>query len=88
VSALELGPHGIRVNCVAPGAIELERTKLESPHYAENWARVAPLKRVGQPLDVAKAVLFLAGDQADFVTGQTIYVDGGAFSMPSWPYEF
>ena len=88
VAALELGSHGIRVNCVAPGAIELERTKAESPQYAETWARLAPLKRVGQPLDVAKAVIFLAGEQADFITGQTIYVDGGVFSMPSWPYEF
>jgi len=88
VSALELGPHGIRVNCVAPGAIELERTKQEAPNYAETWAKVAALKRVGQPADVAKVVAFLAGDQSDFVTGQTIYVDGGAFSMPSWPYEF
>ncbi len=88
VAALELGSHGIRVNCVAPGAIELERTKAESPQYAETWARLAPLKRVGQPMDVAKAVIFLAGEQADFITGQTIYVDGGVFSMPSWPYEF
>lgn len=88
VSALELGPHGIRVNCVAPGAIELERTKAESPDYAKNWASVAPLKRVGKPGDVAKAVLFLAGDQADFITGQTLHVDGGAFSMPRWPYDF
>ncbi len=86
VSALELGPHGIRVNCVAPGAIELERTKREAPDYAETWAGVAPLHRVGQPADVARVVHFLATDQADFVTGQTIYVDGGAFSMPSWPY--
>ncbi len=86
VAALELGPHGIRVNCVAPGAIELERTRQEAPDYAETWAKVAPLKRVGQPADVAKVVKFLAGADADFVTGQTIYVDGGAFSMPSWPY--
>lgn len=87
VSAVELGPHGIRVNCVAPGAIELERTKLESPDYAETWAKAAPLKRVGQPVDVAKAVLFLAGENAGFITGQTIYVDGGVFSMPTWPYK-
>jgi NAD(P)-dependent dehydrogenase (short-subunit alcohol dehydrogenase family) len=86
VSAVELGPHGIRVNCVAPGAIELERTKAESPDYAETWAKVAPLKRVGQPRDVARVVLFLAREDADFVTGQTIYVDGGVFSMPTWPY--
>ena len=87
VSALELGVHGIRVNCVAPGAIELERTKAESPQYAQTWAKVTPFKRVGQPADVAKVVLFLAGNQAEFVTGQTIYVDGGLFSTPSWPYE-
>lgn len=86
VSALELGPHGIRVNCVAPGAIEHERTKLEAPDYAETWARITPLQRVGQTADVAKVVHFLATDGAGFVTGQTIYVDGGAFSMPNWPY--
>jgi NAD(P)-dependent dehydrogenase (short-subunit alcohol dehydrogenase family) len=87
VAALELGAHGIRVNCVAPGAIELERTKAESPQYAETWAKVTPLKRVGQPSDVAKVVLLLAGNQAEFVTGQTIYVDGGLFTAPNWPYE-
>jgi len=86
VSATELGPHGIRVNCVAPGAIEHERTKLEAPDYAETWARITPLGRVGQTADVAKVVHFLATDEAAFVTGQTIYVDGGAFSMPNWPY--
>jgi NAD(P)-dependent dehydrogenase (short-subunit alcohol dehydrogenase family) len=88
VSALELGPHGIRVNCVAPGAIEHERTKLEAPAYAENWARVTPLRRVGQTADVAKAVRFLAGGDAGFVTGQTLFVDGGAFSVPNWPPEY
>lgn len=86
VSAVELGPYGIRVNCVAPGAIEHERTKLEAPDYAETWARITPLKRVGQTSDVAKVVHYLASDGADFITGQTIYVDGGAFSMPNWPY--
>ena len=86
VSATELGPHGIRVNCVAPGAIEHERTKLEAPDYAETWAAITPLRRVGSTADVAKVVHFLATDAASFVTGQTIYVDGGAFTMPNWPY--
>ena len=86
VSATELGPHGIRVNCVAPGAIEHERTKLEAPDYAETWAAITPLGRVGQTSDVAKVVHFLATDAAGFVTGQTIYVDGGAFTLPNWPY--
>ena len=86
VSAVELGPHGIRVNCVAPGAIEHERTKLEAPDYAKTWAAITPLGRVGSTGDVARVVHFLATDAAGFVTGQTIYVDGGAFSMPNWPY--
>jgi len=88
VSALELGPHGIRVNCVAPGAIEHERTRLEAPDYAGNWARVTPLRRVGTTADVARAVRFLAGPDAGFVTGQTLFVDGGAFSVPNWPQEY
>jgi NAD(P)-dependent dehydrogenase (short-subunit alcohol dehydrogenase family) len=88
VSAVELGPYGIRVNCVAPGAIEHERTKLEAPNYAENWARITPLRRVGNTADVARMVHLLAGEGAAFVTGQTIYVDGGAFSVPNWPKEY
>lgn len=88
VAALELGPNGIRVNCVAPGAIEHERTKLEAPAYAESWAKITPLRRVGQTADVAQVVLWLASDGAGFVTGQTIFVDGGAFSVPNWPAEY
>lgn len=86
VSAVELGPQGIRVNCVAPGAIEIERTKEESGDYAGTWAPLTPLGRVGQPVDVARVVAFLASDAASFVTGQTIWVDGGLFSKPHWPY--
>lgn len=86
VAAVELGPHGIRVNCVAPGAIEHERTKLEAPDYAATWAGITPLGRVGQTTDVAQVVHYLATAEAGFVTGQTIYVDGGAFAMPNWPY--
>jgi NAD(P)-dependent dehydrogenase (short-subunit alcohol dehydrogenase family) len=84
VSAVELGPSGIRVNCVAPGAIEIERTKLESPDYAGSWGRVTPLRRVGTPDDVGSAVAFLASDAASFISGQTIWVDGGLFSQAVW----
>ena len=86
VAAVELGPYGIAVNCVAPGAIEIERTKLEAPDFAGTWATAAPLGRVGNPLDVGRAVAFFVGDGADFITGQTLWVDGGVFTRPNWPY--
>ena len=85
VAAVELGPYGIRVNCVAPGAIEIERTRLERPDYAGTWGRVTPLGRVGQPDDVGAVVGFLASADACFVTGQTIWVDGGLFAQGPWP---
>jgi NAD(P)-dependent dehydrogenase (short-subunit alcohol dehydrogenase family) len=87
VAAVELGRYGIRVNCVAPGAIEIERTKEEAGDYAGTWAKLTPLARIGLPADVATVVAFLCGSGAAFVTGQTIYVDGGLFSRPAWPYE-
>ena len=86
VAALELGKYKIAVNCVAPGAIEVERTKLEAADYAGTWGPLTPLGRVGQPVDVARAVVFFAGESADFVTGQTLWVDGGLFTHPIWPY--
>jgi len=84
VAAVELGPHKIRVNCVAPGAIEIERTRLELPDYAGMWASRTPLGRVGQPEDVGRAVAYLASPAAEFITGQTIWVDGGLFTQPPW----
>src|SRR6266576_751194 len=87
VCAIELGKHNITVNCVAPGAIEIERTKQEAGDYASTWAQITPLGRVEQPEDVARAVAFLASDAAEFITGQTIWVDGGLFTHPIWPYR-
>jgi NAD(P)-dependent dehydrogenase (short-subunit alcohol dehydrogenase family) len=87
VAAVELGKYGIRVNCVAPGAVEIERTKLEAGDYASTWAAATPLGRVGVPMDIGRAVVFFCLDLSDFVTGQTLYVDGGLFSRPHWPYE-
>jgi 3-oxoacyl-[acyl-carrier protein] reductase len=85
-AAMELGPHGITVNCVAPGAIEVERTRREAPNYRDAWSKITPLRRVGSPTDVANAVLFLASDEAAFISGQTLGVDGGVFAVPNWPY--
>jgi NAD(P)-dependent dehydrogenase (short-subunit alcohol dehydrogenase family) len=87
VAAVELGPHKIRVNCVAPGAIEIERTKHESTDYAGTWSPLTPLRRVGTPVDVARAVVYLASPEADFITAQTVYVDGGLMSQGPWPYR-
>ena len=85
VAAVELAPLGIRVNCVAPGAIEIERTRLEMNDYAGTWAAVTPLGRVGTPDDIARAVRFLVSSESSFVTGQTLWVDGGLFTQPPWP---
>lgn len=86
VSACELGAYGIRVNCVAPGAIEIERTREESDDYAGTWSPMTPLGRIGLPEDVARMVVHLASEEASFVTGQTIYVDGGLWTKTHWPY--
>ncbi len=87
VAACELGPYKIRVNCVAPGAIEIERTRQEAGDYAGTWSALTPLGRVGTPADVGRACVFLAGEAADFITGQTLWVDGGLFAKPAWPYD-
>ena len=75
--ALELGPHGITVNAVGPGATLTDRTRLETPDYEGAWGSVVPAGRVGDVHDVAAAVLFLCSPEAGYVTGQTLMVDGG-----------
>lgn len=86
VAAVELGPYQITVNCVAPGAIETERTRTEAQDFAGTWAKLTPLGRIGTPLDVGRAVVFFASESSAFITGQTLWVDGGLFSKPAWPY--
>lgn len=86
-AAVELGGHGIRVNCVAPGAIATERTAEESPDYEGEWSPITPLGRVGTPADIAGPVLFFASEAAAYVTGQTLWVDGGVFTRAPWPYR-
>ena len=75
--AKELGPSGIRVNCVAPGAIETDMTAFLTPEDRAALAGEAPLGRMGTPEEVADAIRFLAGEEARFITGQVLRVDGG-----------
>jgi 3-oxoacyl-[acyl-carrier protein] reductase len=73
--AIELAPT-IRVNCIAPGVIDSKPTPM-SPRARERFAAQTPLARVGDPRDVAEAAVFLASEQAAFITGQVLNVDGG-----------
>jgi NAD(P)-dependent dehydrogenase (short-subunit alcohol dehydrogenase family) len=86
-AAVELGRYNIRVNCIAPGSIESERTRAEDPDYAGTWSRLTPLGRVGIAADIAPVVVFLASKGANFISGQTIGIDGALFTQAQWPYK-
>ena len=75
--ALELGSRNIRSNVIAPGFIETEMTAKLSEDVVQGWRDGIPLKRGGQPEDVANACVFLASDLSSYVTGQVLHVDGG-----------
>lgn len=77
--ALDLGKFGITANYIEPGAIMTGMTKggFDDPEIAEIWARKAALRRLGQPIDIARGALFLASDDGGFVTGHGLTVDGG-----------
>ncbi len=75
--ALELGSRNIRSNVIAPGFIETEMTTQLSEEIVKGWREGIPLKRGGQPEDVANACVFLASDLSSYITGQVLHVDGG-----------
>lgn len=75
--ALELGSRNIRSNAVAPGFIETEMTGELNAAATEEWKKAIPLKRGGQPEEVANACVFLASDMSSYITGQVLQVDGG-----------
>jgi 3-oxoacyl-[acyl-carrier protein] reductase len=75
--ARELASRGITVNAVAPGFIETDMTAALTPEQRDLLSKQIPLERLGSPEDIAKAVLFLASDDASYITGQVLVVDGG-----------
>lgn len=75
--AKEMSSKGININAIAPGFIETDMTKVLNDKYVEEIVNTIPSKRVGRPEDIAKAALFLASDMSDYITGQTLMVDGG-----------
>jgi NAD(P)-dependent dehydrogenase (short-subunit alcohol dehydrogenase family) len=78
-AAIDLGRYGIRVNAVAPGVVDTAIAALvvHNPELAPGYLKTIPLGRFGQPRDIADAVLFLASDQASYITGQMLVIDGG-----------
>lgn len=78
--AVEYGPHNVRVNCIAPGLIKTDfaRALWENPDTLKRATSTTPLRRIGDPDEIAGAAVFLASAAGSFVTGQSIVVDGGA----------
>ena len=75
--ALELGPSGIRVNCVAPGVIDTEMNAMHSEETMRGLADETPLGRIGTAAEVADSILYLCSEHASFITGQVLGVNGG-----------
>ena len=82
-AALALAPHNIRVNAVGPGSIDTEMMAgvNANPEAMKMVMSRTPLKRVGTPREIADVVAFLASKKASYITGETIYVDGGRIGM-------
>ena len=83
-SALELGEHNIRVNAVAPGLISRPGLEVEWPEGVERWRSRAPLTRLGTGEDIANGVLFLSSPAADWISGNTLVIDGGMSAQNRW----
>jgi 3-oxoacyl-[acyl-carrier protein] reductase len=78
--ALEVASRGITVNVVAPGLVETDMTRELTGSAREEWASKIPLRRLGTPDDIASAVCFLASDEASYITGQVLAVNGGMYT--------
>jgi glucose 1-dehydrogenase len=86
--AQELAPQKIRVNSIAPGAIKTDINKKvwSDPEQAKELLKMIPYQRIGEPEDVARLAVWLASDEADYITGTTIYVDGGMTLFPEFAH--
>lgn len=84
-AAHELGPSGVRVNVVAPGRIKGSGAIRPPEDYWPKIGAGVPLRRVGEPHEIASAVLFMASDMASYITGETLLVDGGIFNVTALP---
>lgn len=84
--AQEMAPRRIRVNAIAPGAIRtpINTSAWETPEAYDDLMRLVPYKRIGEPADIGRAAVWLASDAADYVTGATLYVDGGMTLYPGF----
>jgi glucose 1-dehydrogenase len=84
--AQELAPHKIRVNSIGPGAIQttINRAAWETPAALQELLKLIPYGRIGVPEDIGKAAVWLASDEADYVHGQTLFVDGGMTLYPEF----
>ena len=75
--AQEVGSRGVTVNCVAPGFIDTDMTRSLPDDYKNQLLSKIPLARLGSPKDIANAVTFLASDNASYITGETLHINGG-----------
>lgn len=84
--AQELAPHKIRINSIAPGAIKtpINRAAWDTPEAEAKLLKLIPYDRVGEPVDIANAVVWLASDESDYVHGTTLFVDGGMTLYPAF----
>jgi glucose 1-dehydrogenase len=84
--AQELGEHKIRVNSIAPGAIKtpINKSAWDTPEAEAKLLELIPYNRVGEPLDIAKAAVWLASDESDYVHGSTLFIDGGMTLYPGF----
>jgi glucose 1-dehydrogenase len=84
--AQEAAPHRIRVNSISPGAIRtpINRTAWETQAAYDDLMKLIPYRRIGEPADIARAAVWLASDESDYVTGTTLYVDGGMTLYPGF----